>query len=335
MSGRRAGDAARRGASSIAASASDAARRGADKAADAAKRAGKSAKKSISKGADSLTQGAKRQARDAGEWISKSSKSGMKRMGKLCRNNPVKCTAGMALAGYTAVNLAENSQAQQECIAKCLPPNWPAVVESNGEVAPEYYLHDPKPKGVEPVDEKGNKLSMGSQKKKEDEHKQPQCTDGTDCEPYCVAACKAEHPTTLLGAAMEGAGEMMDDVIVPFAEDVLGIPVTDIGRGMMWGIRIGVFLVGALVIYKVGNMLGLWGRQNGTGGGRIALSINTPQTSAPAPAPAPVPSPTSAPALSDSQVQLANRAMDLAEKNPELARAAMQMTQRNQQRTTR
>lgn len=288
MSGRRAGTAARRGAAAAAASASDAARRGADKAADAAKRAGKSAKTSISKGAGSLTKGAKRQARDAGEWIAKSSKSGMKRMGRMCRNNPIKCTAGMALAGYTAVNLAENSQAQQECIAKCLPPNWPAVVESNGEVAPEYYLHDPKPKEKEPDDEKGNKLTIGPQKKKEKEHKQPQCTDGTDCEPYCVAACKAEHPTTLLGAAMEGAGEMMDDVIVPFAEDVLGVPVTDIGGGFMWGIRIAVFLVGALVIYKVGQMMRWWGNdkyRNGTGSVDVSINMQdvAPRASAPTP----------------------------------------------------
>lgn len=306
MGGRRAGDAARRGTAAAASSAGNAARRGADKAVDAAKRAGKSAKTTVSKGADSLTKGAKRQARDAGAWISKSSKSGMKRMGKMCRKNPVKCTAGMALAGYTAVNLAENSQAQQECIAKCLPPNWPAVVESNGGIAPEYYLHDPKPTEKEPTDENGNKLSIGPQKKKEKEHKQPQCTDGTDCEPYCVAACKAEHPTTLLGAAIEGAGEMMDDVIVPIAEDVLGIPVTDIGGGFMWGIRIAVFLVGALVIYKVGQMMGWWGDDDDDTGS-VEVSINMQDVAPPAPAPAAAvpaaaaPAP-AAPALSDSQV---------------------------------
>lgn len=231
------------------------ARRGANRASDAAKRAGRSVQLSVSRGADSLTRGVKRQTRDAGEWISNSSRSGMKRMGTLCRRNPIKCTTGMALAGYTAVNFAENSQAQQECLAGCLPPNWPAVVESNGDVAPEYFLHDPKP-----------------ERRK---HRQPQCTDGTDCEPYCVAACRAEHPTTILGAAMEGAGEMMDDVIVPFAEDVLGIPVTDIGGGVMWSVRVGVFVVGIAVIYMVGRTLGLWGRRREVGG-RIALSINTP-----------------------------------------------------------
>lgn len=318
------------------------ARRGADNAADSAKRTGNAFKKSVSKGSDSLTTGAKRQARGAGDWIATSSKSGMKRMGRMCRNNPAKCTAAMALAGYTAVNLAENSQAQQECITKCLPPNWPAVVEADGEIAPEYFLHDPKPNDNESTDETGT------------EHKQPQCTNGTDCEPYCVAACKAEHPTTLLGAAIEGVGEIMDDIIVPVVEDGIGIPITDIGGGFMWGIRIAVFLVGAVVIYRVGQILGLWKakKMSSSGGGRVEISLNN-STPAPAPAPAPAltpaPAPTPAPTpaltpaltpaptpqLSGSQVQLANRAMDLAEKNPELARMGMQMMQQNQQRMNR
>jgi hypothetical protein len=289
------------------------ARHGADAAADAAKRAGNSAKKSVSKGADSLTKGVKRQARDAGEWISKSSKTGMKRMGKMCRKSPVKCTTAMALAGYTAVNFAENSQAQQECISKCLPPNWPAVVEARGDIAPEYFLHDPKPNDNESTDETGT------------EHKQPQCTNGTKCEPYCVAACKAEHPTTVLGAAVEGVGKIMDDIIVPIVEDGIGIPITDIGNGFMWGIRIGVFVVGAIVIYKVGQILGLWkAKKMSSGEGRVEISLHT---SPPAPAPTPQ--------LSGSQVQLANRAMNLAEKNPELARMSMQMMQQNQQRMNR
>jgi len=292
MNGRRAGNTVRRTGASVAASSGT-----------AAKRAGKSARKSISKGAESLTQGAKRQARDAGDWIAMSSRSGMKRMGKKCLNNPVKCTTAMALAGYTAVNLVENSKAQQECITKCLPLNWPAVVESNGEIAPEYFVHDPKP------------VSTGSQEN--EENGQPQCMDGTDCEPYCIAACKAEHPTTLLGAAMEGAGEMMDDVIVPFAEDVLGLPISDLGGGLMWGIRIAVFVAGALVIFKVGGLLGLWGAtRKSSGGGHVGISLRIP-ASAPAPAPQ----------LSDSQVQLANRGMAVAERNPKLARMGMQVMQ--------
>jgi hypothetical protein len=289
-----------------------AARRGADNAVDNAQRTGKVFKKSVSKGSDSLTKGTKRRARNAGDWIATSSKSGMKRMGMMCLNNPAKCTAAMALAGYTAVNLAENSQAQQECITKCLPPNWPAVVEARGEIAPEYFMHDPKPNDNDSTDDTGNALSIGQQTKTGTEHKQPQCTNGTDCEPYCIAACKAEHPTTVLGAAVEGVGEIMDDIIVPIVEDGIGIPITDIGNGFMWGIRIGVFVVGAIVIYKVGQILGLWKAENmSSGGRRVEVSLNTSP-----PAPAPTPTPT-------------------AEKNPELARMGMQMMQQNQQRMNR
>lgn len=257
MSGRRAGSVARRSAYT---------------AVDAAKRAGTGAKSSISRGADSLTTGAKRQARDAGDWIATSSKIGMKRMGKMCRANPAKCSAGMLLAGYTAVNLAENSQAQQECIARCLPPNWPVVVDSDGAIAPEYHLHDPKHE-EEPTEQQDNRLSIGPQQKKDKTPKQPQCTDGTDCEPYCIAACKAEHPTTIIGAAMEGAGEIMDGIIVPIAEDVFGIPITDIGGGFMGGIRIAVFLVGVLAVYKVVQMMGRGRRNSASNGGGINRSV--------------------------------------------------------------
>ena len=162
-------------------------------------------------------------------------------MGELCYKNPVKCTAAMALAGYTAYNMAENSIDQQACITKCLPPNWPQVVDSNGETPPEYFSEDPAP-----LDD-------------ENAPAQPQCTEGTDCEPYCVARCQEEHPTTLVGAALEGAGEMMDDLIVPFVEDVLGIPITDLGNGALWGIRIGVSALGMFVLFKVLGLLGLWG----------------------------------------------------------------------------
>jgi len=168
-------------------------------------------------------------------------------MGKLCYKNPVKCTAAMALAGYTAYNMAENSIDQQSCITKCLPPNWPQVVDSNGDTPPEYFSEDPAPLADENAPA------------------QPQCTEGTDCEPYCVARCEEENPTTLVGAALEGAGEMMDDMIVPFVEDVLGVPITDLGNGALWGIRIGVSAIGIFVLFKVLGLLGLWGgRRSGT-----------------------------------------------------------------------
>ena len=97
------------------------------------------------RGADTAGGAARRGADTAGDMveIAGKSKTFRKRLAKLCGENPVKCTAGMALAGYTAVNMAENTLAQQECIAKCLPPNWTSVVESNGEIAPEYFLNDP------------------------------------------------------------------------------------------------------------------------------------------------------------------------------------------------
>ena len=296
-------------------------------AADTAGSAAKSAKKTASSGADALTTGATRKARDAGDWIATSSKSGMKRMGRACRNNPVRCTAAMALAGYTAVNLAENSQAQQECITKCLPPNWPAAIDSEGTIEPLYFAEDPRP----PVPGK------------KEEHKQPQCTEGTDCEPYCVAACKAEHPTTLLGAAMEGAGEMVDDLIVPFAEDVLGLPITDLGNGFLWVIRIVVIVVVIKVVLKLRAFLGLGKKRGGVSNVKVSLDVGrqTPAVATATP-PMPVARPivsanpsmpvaTATPPLpvarsvTATEAQLANRAMDIVEKNPQLAAAGMNM----------
>lgn len=103
-------------------------------------------------------------------------------------------------------------------------------------MTPEYFLHDPKP---------------AQEGQAETKHEQPQCTEGTDCEPYCIAACEAEHPTTVIDAAIEGAGEILDDIIAPLAEDVLGIPVSGIGSGIMWGTRIAMIVAGIVVILKV------------------------------------------------------------------------------------
>ena len=153
---------------------------------------------------------------------------------KLCTKNPAKCTAAVLLAGYTAVNLGENSLAQQACISECLPPNWPAVVESNSSIVPEYFVDNPNPET------------------------QPQCTEGIDCETYCVATCQANHPTTVLGAALEGAGEIIDDLFLPFVEDVLGIPISEMGAGVMVGIRIAAIVMGLIVVYKVGSFMNLW-----------------------------------------------------------------------------
>ena len=180
----------------------------------------------------------------------------------------------MALAGYTAVNLAENSQAQQECITKCLPPNWPAAIDSEGTIEPLYFAEDPRP----PVP--GRK----------EEHTQPQCTEGTDCEPYCVAACRAEHPTTLLDAAMDGVGEMMDGVIVPFAEDVLGLPITDVGNGFLWIVRIVVIAVAITVVLKLRALLGLLGlrtKRGGVSNVRVSLDVGeqTPDVATTTPPP--------------------------------------------------
>ena len=250
------GSSASKTAGKMASSASKTAGKMASSASDAAGSATKSIKKTASSGMESLTKGAKRQARNAGGWIYESSKTGMQRMGKMCRDNPVKCTAAMALAGYTASNFVENSRAQQGCIAKCLPSNWPAVVDGDGAVEPNYFDEDPKPHV--PGDNK--------------DEAQPQCTAGTDCEPYCKAACKEEHPTTLLGAALEGAEEIMDDAIVPFVEDVIGLPITDIGGGVMWIIRIVAVVVAVIIVRRVYRFMG-FGKQRGA---KINVSVASP-----------------------------------------------------------
>lgn len=289
----------RRGAGKAGDAAGDAARRGVDNVGDAAGTAAR-------RGADNVGDVALRGSDTAGDMLKAAGKSKTyrKRLAEYCTKNPVKCTAGMALTAYTAKNMVGNSLAQQECITKCLPPNWTSVVESNGEIVPEYFLHDPRPE----------------QDGKKEKKKQPQCTKGRSCEPYCIAACEAEYPTTIIGAALEGTGEILDDIIVPFAEDVLKLPISDFGGGIMLGIRIAMVMVGLMVIFKVKRMIGFGRRKREK---NIRVSINT-SASAPASAPAP------ASQLSDPQVQLANRAMDIAEKNPELARVGMQMMQKKQ-----
>ena len=175
---------------------------------------------------------------NADEVIEKTSKTRLRKMGKMCADNAVMCSAGVALAGYTAVNMVDNSKEQQKCIAKCLPPNWPQVVSSDGDVEPQYFEDALKPSSPDDPDE----------------HSQPQCTEGKDCESFCIDACKAEHPTTLIGSALEGAGELVDDVVVPFVEDVIGIPITDIGSKLLWVIRIVAILIVSGVVVKMYRM---------------------------------------------------------------------------------
>ena len=193
-------------------------------------------------------------SKGAGEVIDGSSRSVMKKMGTFCSKNLAKCSAGVALAGYTAVNMTENSVAQQSCIAECLPPNWPQVVESNGDIEPEYF------------DEETRLVDGG------DGERQPQCTDGTDCEAYCVSSCKAKHPTTVVGAAVEGAGEIMDDIITPVVEKVFGFSMDGIGGGMLIGVRVVALVVGFVALRSV---------FNGVVGGRRKLRVDVRHATVP------------------------------------------------------
>ena len=261
-----AGSRSRSAAGSAAGNGGKAAQRGVGNVRGAAASSSKKITKSASNKADEVI--------DSTKTITKN-KTVMRRMGEACANNPLKCTAGMALAGYTAVNLVENSRDQQECIVGCLPANWPVVVDSNGEVEPDYFPEDPKP----PTDGV-------------DEHTQPQCMEGTDCETYCVAACKAEHPTTVLGAAMEGATELFDDVILPVVEDVLGIPIGNLGGGVLWGIRIAALVIGFLVVTKIGTVFGLFkNRPKYRKKEDVRVTLNIPE------APRPVAPPVARPVL--------------------------------------
>ena len=155
-----------------------------------------------------------------------------RRVGRACAENPMKCTAVLALGGYTAHTLVDNWGEQKECVERCLPLNWTEVVESNGEVAPDYFGETPSPGADD----------------------QPQCTEGMDCEQFCVSACKAEHPTTLFGAVAEGTGRLLDDV-KDFAQDGLGIPVDAIGRGLKWVIGLVVLAVVLVVLRKANTLL--------------------------------------------------------------------------------
>lgn len=146
----------------------------------------------------------------------------IRRVGSKCADNPMKCTALVTAAGYTAFTLVENWGEQTDCVQRCVPPNWQEVVDSNGNVAPEYFGVTPSP----------------------DADDQPQCIEGMDCEQFCVAKCKAEHPTTLFGAATEGVGEMMDDM-KDFAQEGLGIPVDGIVTGLTW--TVGLVILGVVL----------------------------------------------------------------------------------------
>lgn len=156
-------------------------------------------------------------------------------LGEACMEKPKKCAAmgaGVALAGYTAYTMYDNSNEQRECISKCLPPNWMEVV--NNDESPEYFDKD--------------------EIRIDDDVVQPQCSASIgmeNCEEYCQSFCEAEHPTTVIGAAMEATGSVIDDAIVPFAEDVLGLPITAMGNAVRNAIRVATVLVGAIVAYKV------------------------------------------------------------------------------------
>ena len=116
-----------------------------------------------------------RKTRDAGQWIKRSSKTGLKRLGETCMKNALKCSGGLALAGYTAVNMAENSKEQQHCIASCLPPNWTDVVRTNGTIEPQYFSKDQKSPSPE------------------DSSVQPQCTEGVSAGFKCEFLAFVRH----------------------------------------------------------------------------------------------------------------------------------------------
>jgi len=125
-----------------------------------------------------------------------------------CMSNKSTCAkyAGATLlAGYVATNFAENTVQQRGCITECLPPNWRE--HKTSDALPEYY--------------DDSEVSDGEIK----------CTGG-DCEAYCDAKCKAEHPTTVVGAALETVSEVADVIGIPSVRSLTSIIPSEVFLGL-------------------------------------------------------------------------------------------------------
>lgn len=154
-------------------------------------------------------------------------KSVLKKMAKPCMKNPGKCAAGVAAASYVAYTFGENTMQQRECIAECLPENWPYVKE--GLEAPLYHEED------------GDEV---------------RCTadDGPQCDAHCKAKCEAKHPTTLVGVVAETVTDGVTEGLFPFM-DALGFPMSTImavGKGVAVtaGLLVVFFILGKLLALK-------------------------------------------------------------------------------------
>lgn len=121
---------------------------------------------------------------------------------EICTKNKSRaaaCTGAGAAVGYVYMHHNTLSNAQQDCMAKCLPENWP-MVEQFGD-APDFHASN------------------------DDPSRRPKCTAGIGrdkCEGYCKSACKEANPKN----AFTGAQDLLTDAIdsaKDVVEDVLGI----------------------------------------------------------------------------------------------------------------
>ena len=154
------------------------------------------------------------------------SKRKLKELGTLCMSTPKKCAtvgAGAAVAAYTVVKYADMSRDQRDCVAECLPPNWPAV-RAGEEGATPAYFDDDGPDGA------------------------PRCTrahaeDAGDCDAHCAARCEDRHPVSIGGALGEAVGDIARETVVPFVGGVMSA-----GKGVLRGL-LGPY--GDLLFYAV------------------------------------------------------------------------------------
>lgn len=106
--------------------------------------------------------------------------------------------AMIGLGGYVTYRFASRSAAQQDCIAKCLPPNWDEYVQSRDaptRVPVQYHDDetDDQPRCTE--DWRSTWLSDWGD-----------WQDGDDCEKYCEKKCEEAHPATLGHALNDAVG---------------------------------------------------------------------------------------------------------------------------------
>ena len=90
-------------------------------------------------------------------------------------------------------------------LVPCLPPNWRE--HKTSDALPEYY--------------DDSEVSDGDIK----------CTGG-DCEAYCEAKCKGEHPATIVGAAVETVSEIGDVIGVPAVRSLTPIIPSEVFLGL-------------------------------------------------------------------------------------------------------